>query len=344
MRNEATRTKTFDARGVAYQAFLGFAFGYLLLHPISMVIFQWLDPRFAHAIPGDSGNPVLGAVLHSFQPSMFAMGLAYALLAGLVAAVNGYYRQIIENQRDALRIQNEQLARLERTNRRNTQFMMHDLKTHVGCIFGFANLLLDQEKLDRSPANLDALMRIRRQAMVITDSIAELLDLARLQETGKLHREEISPAELLQDAVEVFSPLPEGRTILIGATASECPRIMIDKSLLGRVVTNLVGNSLKHNRGNLRVLLNAEHRSGSSELLFTCIDNGSGIPPQVLDKIFEEFESSALEKHESSGLGLAFCKAAVEAHGGRIWCESDGHVGTSLSLTVPLYLKENENE
>jgi len=336
MEAKSIEQKTVCARDLVYQAVLGFVFGFLLLHPISMVISRRLDPCFANGMPDVAKDSTLATALYAFDPSMFSMGLAYGLLAGFLVAVSGYYRLTVRNQRDALKIQNKRLVKLESNNRRNTRFMVHDLKTHVGCILGFADLLLDQEALQRTPNTLDALTRIRRQAFVIKESIAEMLSLARLQENSPLQREEISPIEILQAAVEGFSPLPEGQAVLIKSTVNECPPVWGDESLLRRVVTNLVANSLEHNRGNVRVLLNAEHRNGGGELLFSCLDNGGGIPPEALDSIFDEFESNACEKNESSGLGLALCRAAVEAPGRTIWCESDGKIGASFYFTVPV--------
>lgn len=343
-KTKSTKQRTIIARKVAYQAFLGFVLGFFLLHPISMVIFLWLDPCFANGMPDVARNTTLATAMYAFDPSMFPMGLAYGFLASLITAVSGYFRATICNQRDVLRIQHERLAKLECTNRRNTQFMVHDLKTHVGCILGFTDLLLDQKELLRTPENVDALHRIRRQALEIKGCIDELLDLARIHGTGKLQREVISPVELLQAVVEVFSPFPEGRVVLTGSTVIECPSFWGEEHLLRRVLINLVANSLKHNRGNVRVLLNAEYRNGGAELQFTCIDNGSGIPSEALDSVFEEFETNAGEKNESSGLGLAFCKVAVEAHGGRIWCESDGKNGASFYFTVPENRKELKDD
>lgn len=83
------RENTVNVRAVVYQAFLGFLFGFALLHPISMVIFHWLDPRLAHGMPGASGGGALAAVLHSFTLSMLPMGIVYGLLAGLSLMTRG---------------------------------------------------------------------------------------------------------------------------------------------------------------------------------------------------------------------------------------------------------------
>jgi signal transduction histidine kinase len=80
-----------------------------------------------------------------------------------------------------------------------------------------------------------------------------------------------------------------------------------------------------------------------SEVIFSCCDDGAGIPPEVLPSVFNEFTGTNDPLLESTGLGLAFCKTVVEAHGGRIWCESTPEQGASFCFTVPLP-KEPNNE
>lgn len=335
-----SRQNAVHMRAVVHQGLLGFVFGFVLLHPISMVIFHWLDPRLIPAMPGSSGGGALSAVLHSFAPSMFPMGIVYGLLTGLIATVNGYQRAIIQSQRDALKTQNVQLERLQRTNKRNTRFIVHDLRTHVGCILGFSNLLLEDQGSQRSAEDEDALRRIRRQAIVMGNNIDELLQFDQLQETDRVQREEVSVAELLLLTLDVLSPLEQGQEVVIAPASENCPGVLGDSNLLRRVLVNLASNSLRHNPGSTHVLLKAEPLSGGTEVLFSCIDDGDGIPIEMQDCIFEEFSSSAQEQRASSGLGLAFCKAAVEAHGGRIWYEDKGHGGTGFHFTVPMTKEE----
>ena len=74
-----------------------------------------------------------------------------------------------------------------------------------------------------------------------------------------------------------------------------------------------------------------------AEVLFTCCDDGAGITPEVLPSLFTEFSGTNDASVESTGLGLAFCKTVVEAHGGRIWCESKRQQGTRFHFTIPLH-------
>ena len=348
---------------VARDAFLGFAFGFVILHPASMVIFQWLDPHFAHIMGEARRQEIWGPVLDSFEPGMFPMGLVYGLLCGFLAVVNSYQRSTIKRQRDVvarelehnvlyqaelrkqaslLKDQNEQLGRLEHSNRRTAQFMVHDLKTHLGCILGFTNLLIEGREGPPTGETLMALQRIRRQGHQMTGEIGDLLDFARLQETGRLRQEEVPVGQLLVEAATDFS-LPEHKgQVSIGEISKACPTVRADCRVLRRVLTNLISNGLKHNPSGTHVLLGASFDDESSSILFSCRDDGTGIPAEVLPMIFGDFNSMSKGNEDSAGLGLAFCNAAVQAHGGRIWCESREGEGACFSFTIPTG-KESKN-
>jgi signal transduction histidine kinase len=105
--------------------------------------------------------------------------------------------------------------------------------------------------------------------------------------------------------------------------------------MVERVLANLVSNAVRHNSEDVTVTLGAE--SGEDGVVLSCADTGHGIPDAVKDKLFDEFTSSSRDEGStpSYGLGLAFCRAAVEAHGGKIWFETESGKGTTFSFTIP---------
>ena len=113
-------------------------------------------------------------------------------------------------------------------------------------------------------------------------------------------------------------------------------RLFADPRLLRRALCNLISNAIKHNGPDTRVRLDAQVAESRTEVVFSCRDDGVGIPPEVLPSIFNEFAGTNDSSGDSTGLGLAFCKAVVEAHGGRIWCESTPH-GARFFFTIPLH-------
>ncbi|OHB69926.1 MAG: hypothetical protein A2V70_02410 [Planctomycetes bacterium RBG_13_63_9] len=350
-------------RRLVWQATAGFLFGYVVLHPASMVIFEWLDPRIGVAISDGKAGRMLAPIAHSFHFNMLSMGSLFGAIGALITTFYGYHRLVLTVQRDRLSEQlarnetlrtklaqqteilkqnNEELAGLELANRRTSQFMAHDFKTALGCVAGFSAQLLEQPQLRADRDVASALVCIRRQAHRMMGSVTDLLEFARVRERHKPRMTLISVPELLQEAVTDFSLPAHAEHITLGHNYPSCPSLWADPRLLRRVLCNLISNALKHNGPNTHVRLDAQVDEIPSEVLFSCCDDGMGIPPEALPAVFTEFATAGGCSGESAGLGLAFCKAVVEAHGGRIWCESTHQQGARFCFTVPLH-KESHN-
>ena len=349
---------------LAWPATAGFLFGYIVLHPVSMVVFQWLDPRVAAAVPHGKAGGLLGPIAHSFHLSMLPMGLVFGVIGALITTFYGRHRLMLTVQRDrlaeeltrnerlreelaeqtdTLKRNNEELARLELANRRTSQFMAHDFKTALGCVAGFSAHLLEHPRLREDGDVADALICIRRQAHQMMGSVTDLLEFARVREQGDPRMKLISVTELLQEAVSDFSLPAHAEQVTLGDNHACCPRVLADPRLLRRVLCNLISNALKHNRPGTHVWLDAQVDKLCTEVTFSSCDDGAGVPPEVLPTIFTEFAGTNDSSGDSTGLGLAFCKAVVEAHGGRIWCESTQRQGARFYFTVPLH-KEPKND
>lgn len=321
----------------------GLLFGLIVLHPIAMVIFRWFDPGTTPDIHGPEAASALAPILRSFSPNMMPMGLVFGLFSAAIAILDGHYRGRVAAQRDQLalqaeelRLKHERLAQLEQANRRQTLFMVHDFKGHLAAIGGFAELLLAAKDPTRDPDEVDKLMRIRRQSVRMAGAVMDLLDIARLQESPALRRESTSLSALLRTAAADLSLPGCAGAVRIGSGHCDCPDVLVDRRLIERVLINLALNALKHNPTRTLVTLDAVLVPDPSEVAFTCTDNGRGIAVDALASLFEEFRSAARSDHGgSTGLGLAFCKAAVEAHGGRIWCDSVEGQGARFTFTVP---------
>jgi signal transduction histidine kinase len=119
--------------------------------------------------------------------------------------------------------------------------------------------------------------------------------------------------------------------------ADDTPVFEADRGLLKRVFGNLVQNAVTHSPDAVTLVLSA--RPESNGVLFTVADNGPGIPKEYHEVIFRKFErvkTPNIPRVRSSGLGLAFCKLVVDAHGGRIWVQSTEGQGSAFHLTLPL--------
>jgi signal transduction histidine kinase len=166
--------------------------------------------------------------------------------------------------------------------------------------------------------------------------------------------------ETVERAVAQVAALDMGsRAPVVREFAPDLPLVKADQELLTRVVINLVGNALKFTPRDGQVtvgakvitplregprdalLLTQQHPLGDPDpvMLFSVSDTGEGIPQADLGRVFDKFgqvESRKAGRKMSTGLGLTFCKLAVEAHGGRIWVESELGKGSTFYFTVPL--------
>ncbi len=361
--NGVPRLSRYGLRTVLYGA-LGFAFGLAILHPVSMMIFHWLDPRLAASMTAHA-KPIWAPLLRAFRPDMVPMGLVFGLFSAAIAVIDGTYRVRLARERDRLAAQlvvneryrdelmlqagllgrqNERLSAMEEANRRQTRFMVHDFKGHLQTILGFSELLLAKVSAGEDPSMTDALTRIRLQAHKMSGAVMDLLEFSRLRESPELQLRPVEVGPLLREsAADGCLPTHLG-SVEVGPGATRCPGVTADPSLMRRVLVNLAANALKHNRPGTHVVLDAE-AGPLGEVVFSCTDDGQGLAPEVKDSLFQDFASGDRSTdRESTGLGLAFCKAAVEAHGGRIWCESPGSQGARFFFTIPQGRKDIQND
>jgi len=348
-RTVSPRTGGFHGRAhaarAARHAAAGALFGYLVLHPVAMGIFRVLD---GPSVPGSPGETFLRALGEAFHPHMLPMGLLFALFCSAIGAADGWLRGLVLEQRAQLarlvrQLERErhQLVRLHEMHRRSTRFLVHDLKTHIGCILGFAELLGTSPAIAGDRECADAVARITRQAKKLMDGVTDLLELARMQEGHRPAREQVPVARLLDEVREAFLlPLHEGRLRIEAPDREAAPLLVAgDRKLLLRVLCNLVSNALSHAPEGTRVKLTVRLDPDDPEWLeFSCSDRGPGVPPEALPHIFDEFRSG----RGSSGLGLAFCKAAVEAHGGTIQCQSSPGEGCTFTVRLPRTVPKKE--
>lgn len=337
------------------QALFGFLGGYFILHPVAMVIFALLDTAHVHHGSGTLTQLISAAVLHSFHLSMLPMGLAFGVVSAIVAIVQACQHHTIERQRDllrqqlarnndlmreledqgdVLRKQNDRLIELERTKRRTTTFLVHDFKTQLNCIEGFSTLLLENEEARKGEMLQHSLVRIRRQAKAMLTSVATLRDISRLEDAPVLHTESVSPYELLRSAADEAAVAGRNGCVGLETRTRDCPSVVADPELIRRVLLNLVSNAIKHNGPETHVVLGAKPDFDSGTVVFTCSDDGEGIPPDRLVTIFEPFRSGDGAPATSTGLGLAFARSAIEAHGGKIWCESTLGQGAAFHFSL----------
>ena len=272
-------------------------------------------------------------------------------LLGFGAGANDYITKPIDQSDLTLRVRNairmrqlyleveeqyRQLEQIERLRDGLVHMIVHDLRSPLAGIRAYLDLLkLDgADKLDAElTESIDA---ARKVAVEMTDMVSDLLDVSRM-EAGKM------PLELARASVDV---LARDAVAAAGAashvqmrvdTPANRLRLVCDSGIIRRVIANLVGNAVKFTPalGQITVIVHGDE----AEVRVSVVDTGPGIPPEYHQKVFEKYGQVEAARHgakHSSGLGLTFCKYAVEAHGGRIGLESGVGKGSTFWIALPV--------
>jgi signal transduction histidine kinase len=233
-----------------------------------------------------------------------------------------------------LKRQRDDLLRLQLQKERLTAFVVHDLKNPVNAMDLHAQLLLRQKGLSESAR--ESATHIRTAARQLTQMILNLLDLSKGDE-GQLSpkRSYVDLPKLVSEVLSELGVYAEGHGVTLkGSIKAE--RLHVDEDLFRRTLTNLVENAVRHAPQGTSVTVSAVTVEGGTELRVA--DEGPGVPPEMREKVFDPFvqvdAGDRLVGRGSRGLGLSFCKLAVEAHGGRIWIE-DGAPGAVFCMRLP---------
>ena len=296
---------------------------------------------------------------------LLAMGFTLLLLtlvySGLVRA---------KAQGEALEIALEKQKHLEEMRDSLNAMLVHDLRTPLTTMLVPLEMLNNEDlgELEETQKEIVGMSLVSSRRLL--GLVNELLDVSKM-EAGemKVRHESLNPRVVIDAAVQNIALAEyDGAAHIEQETPAALPLLQADQELLTRVLINLLGNAVKFTPRGGTITLGARECQPldvmpervkkrlskkqvadlePSALLFTVKDTGEGIPASDLDRIFDKFgqvESRKEGRKMSSGLGLTFCKLAVEAHGGAIWVESEPGKGSTFSFTVPLRLHMDEAE
>ena len=248
-------------------------------------------------------------------------------------------RKRVEEQVELLYEHEKELRQnLEKEMQRRIDFMhtvIHELKTPLVPIIAASDLLSGQVKEETS-AKLSA--SIQRSASTLNTRIDTLLDIAR-GEVGTLTLEykEVNPSNLLHQIYnEMYSSAKIRNINFTTDIPTTLADIRLDESRIEQVVVNLLSNAFKFTPENGEVSICA--KTSDDSLLVEVKDNGPGIAKENASKIFESYYRVENSTHQPAGLGLglSLCKTIVEAHGGKIWVDSEMGKGSTFCFTLPL--------
>ena len=227
-----------------------------------------------------------------------------------------------------------QLHRLEKLRDDLTHMVVHDLRNPLTVICGFLDILEFHEAQKLSASTQTLVTVARRSAEDLLNMIGSILDVSKMGAGEmKLQREPCDLDALIRAVLATTQPLPGNRTVTLDAPESSLT-VTADVGLIRRVLQNLLSNALKYTPagGDVRIVVTPS----PSEIRVAVTDAGPGIAPEYHQRIFEKFGQVEDRKNRlGTGLGLTFCKLAVEAHGGRIGVESEVGKGSTFWLALP---------
>jgi PAS domain S-box-containing protein len=279
-----------------------------------------------------------GGTTHTFSPEEVALAGAVAKLATLV----------IERERllhESTLARARELA-LRETTQRMDEFLgivAHELRTPLANLRGFAQTLLVQTAQGKGPPlaawQSRALAGLDLAAARLSQLTDDLLDMARLQAGElELHPEPTDLVPLVQRVVTRQQLTTERHTIVFIPSVERLV-LPIDPRRMEQVLSNLVSNAIKYSPEGGPIEVTIAEESGRQEALLSVRDHGIGIPAQQQAQIFQRFvqaENARAYGIEGTGLGLYLCRALIERHSGRIWCESvEGH-GSTFFIALPV--------
>jgi len=246
----------------------------------------------------------------------------------------------LEQRNRELEEANTRLREADKWKENLSNMIIHDLKNPLGVIQGtmiYFKGTLGDDLDDRQSQLLDSALISADRALRL---ISAILDVHRLEEGRMpLELQPVVPRDVIETCLDEFYALLTLHGLATTLNASEAlPPVRADYNALMRVVGNLLDNAIKFTPAGGRITINA--RRVPDGVQFSVSDTGYGIPYEQQERVFEKFAQAGIRaegQRAGVGLGLTYCKLAVEAHHGRIWVESTEGSGTTFHFIVPIW-------
>jgi signal transduction histidine kinase len=252
----------------------------------------------------------------------------------LLARIRSLLR--LKSVNDELEASYRRLQALERLREDLMQMVVHDLKSPLTSVLAALEMAIDGDLGPLAEPQRELLSDAQHHGGEMLRLIDDLLELTRLEETEiELEVAPLEVDELLRQAAAEWRTRVERRTARLTTPQQTGLSLRGDLRLLRRVLGNLIGNALKHNPPGVHIRVVAE--AGAEGVHLSVRDDGVGIAKEHRELIFQKFgrARTGAPLSGSTGIGLSFCRLAVEAHGGRIWVESEQGAGSTFHLLLP---------
>ncbi|NTU65146.1 MAG: HAMP domain-containing histidine kinase [Chloroflexi bacterium] len=227
---------------------------------------------------------------------------------------------------------------LEQVREDMTHTMVHDLRNPLTGIVAALNMVLDGYMGELSPPHHQVLTIAHHSSERMMRLVNAILDVSRL-ESGRMPVQlmAVSPVDLVREAIQIQAALAHNKKLQLDSDVPHgLPLVQADLNLIQRVLQNLIGNAVKFTPEGGRIQVAArlvQEPPAEPIVLISISDTGPGIPLEIESQLFQKFVTGGQQEH-GSGLGLAFCKLAVEAHGQRIWVDSSAGKGATFTFSL----------
>ncbi len=229
------------------------------------------------------------------------------------------------------------IKQLENVRKEFVANVSHELRTPLSIIKGYVETLLDEQPPDEETAR-QFLQTIEKHSLRLEALIDDLLSISELEsQQARLELKPVSLPATVEAVVEELKQRAQERSMTVALELpGTIPAVRADAQRLHQVLFNLLDNAIKYTQTGGRVTVTAKEANGEVEV---CVrDNGTGIAPEHLPRIFERFyraDKGRSREMGGTGLGLSIVKHIVLAHGGRVWAESQLEKGSAFYFTVP---------
>jgi len=213
----------------------------------------------------------------------------------------------------------------------------HDLRSPLANIVSSLDMLEALIPTDQDPSLRTVLSIATHSTERMQRLISSLLDINRLEAGQSITNQNATAVpQLLHEVVVAVQPMLDGKQQALSLQITDgLPAMWVDADMIRRVLINLVENATKFTPVKGAIRLQAEMDGEAVRLVVS--DTGPGIPPEKREQIFEKFARLQADRFPKGlGLGLAFCRLAVQAHGGKIWVENNAEGGARFCLTLPV--------
>jgi PAS domain S-box-containing protein len=226
----------------------------------------------------------------------------------------------------------ERRQRLDATRSELVSTVSHELRSPLTSVKGFTKTLLAKWDRFTDEQKRQMLATVNEDADRVTRLLGELLDVSRI-DAGRLQlrRRMVDVYEIVTRVTDRMAARTEHADRIEIQFNGEVPQLYADPDKVEQVFTNLIENAVKYGEGKVSVTVQVHDEA----VQFTVADQGAGIPPPHLVHIFTKFFRRPGERRTGTGLGLYITKGIVEAHGGRIWAQSEQGQGSRFHFTLP---------